>query len=587
MNMTHSGEKASGISVGKWAGASQSEKEAAVRKYASQFMGDLAAELSAGLRRLRKGYVDAGESLLRIIDPSGEYPCEFVVFRLTGYRPCSMDPQARTIDGSSLQGDLQQLMLDICDSFELKTDAYPEQIYDTSSLAMRFNVSTKTIQRWRCRGLVARRLLFSNNKRRLAYLDSSVQWFVNNRYRRALESGKFSQMSPTEQGDIIGRARQMADGGGVRQGDVVRRLAAQMGRAAETIRYTIRKHDAALPDQAVFPQHSPPLGQQEKMFIYHCFLRGVSATGLAKRYRRSRGSIYRIVNEMRAFQLLQRPISYVYNPQFDLPNADQVILGTKPIQRSDDAGAVSVRPPADLPPYLRSLYEAPLLTVQQEQDLFRRYNYFKHKADKLRKRLDVNHLRSGQLKRIETLLLQANAIKNQIVRANLRLVVSIAKKHVGGPQTLFELISDGNLSLMRAVEKFDYSRGFRLSTYASWAIMRNFARSVPRERFRRDRFSTCQDDILDVAASLRVYDPNEVNIPELRESIDVMLGQLTARERAILVGHYGLDAEGRTKTLDQLGRRLGLSKERVRQIEITAIKKLRRIAHPLGADMLI
>ena len=176
-------------------------------------------------------------------------------------------------------------------------------------------------------------------------------------------------------------------------------------------------------------------------------------------------------------------------------------------------------------------------------------------------------------------------VKKQIIRANLRLVVSIAKKHINGPKSLFELISDGNIALMRSVEKFDYSRGFRFSTYASWAIMRNFARSVPKERYQLNRFSTGHDEILDIAAGLQTYDPNEHNLPELRESIDVMLSQLSPRERTIIVEHYGLDEKSDSQTFDQLGQQLGISKERVRQIELQALQKLRRIK-PQAADLL-
>jgi RNA polymerase sigma factor (sigma-70 family) len=116
--------------------------------------------------------------------------------------------------------------------------------------------------------------------------------------------------------------------------------------------------------------------------------------------------------------------------------------------------------------------------------------------------------------------------------------------------------------------------------------MRNFARSVPRERYQLDRFTTGCEELLDIAAGLRTYDPNEVNLPELRESIDAVLAQLKPRERAILIDHYGLDDRGRTMTFDQLGRHLGISKERVRQIEIQALKKLRKILRPQRADLL-
>ena len=94
--------------------------------------------------------------------------------------------------------------------------------------------------------------------------------------------------------------------------------------------------------------------------------------------------------------------------------------------------------------------------------------------------------------------------KNQIVQANLRLVVSIAKRHVSASDDFFGLVSDGNMSLIRAVEKFDYARGNKFSTYASWAIMKNFARTIPDEFKHRDRFRTSHDEMFDCAAGRAV-----------------------------------------------------------------------------------
>ena len=554
-----------------------------MRKYRNKPITELAVELSSGLLRFRKGYLDSTEALLRLIDPAKDYPYEFVVFSLTGYRPGESDSPRSLLGGKSLRHDLLLLLLDVSESFELRTGDYDETVYDTSALARRFGVSTKTVQRWRNRGLSARRLIFPDSKRRVGFLESSVAWFLKDHRDEVQRSIRFSQLTAAERKDILRRARRMTSFTRCSLSDVARRLARRSGRAVETIRYTIRKHDRELPDEAIFPHLLNSLGAQEKRRIYRSFLRGVSVSNLARQYHRTRGSIYRIVNEMRAMQLLERPISYVYDESFQNPDAAKAILtGRKSKPRKDDArwALMKVKVPADLPPYLKSLYDVPLLTVEKEQDLFRQYNYLKYQADQLSKTININRIRVRQVRRIESLLLQANVVKNRIVRANLRLVVSIAKKHVSGPLSLFELISDGNVSLMRAVEKFDFARGFRFSTYASWAIMRNFARSVPKERYQLDRFSTGHEGVLDIAASLRSYDPDDANLSELRESIDVMLEHLTPRERTILINHYGLDETAQPKTFDQLGRQLGISKERVRQIEIQALDKLREIGDP-------
>ena len=554
-----------------------------MRAYGNRLVGELAAELAAGLVRLRKGYIDAAEALLQIIKADREYPYDFVVYRITGYRGERRGPAAEPIPGRKLIEDVQKLILDVCDSFTLRSTDYAEGVYDLDAMARRFNVSTKTVQRWRRRGLLARRLVMPDGKRRIAFLESSVRHFTERQGSRIERSVRFSQLSPLERKDIIRRAKRMAGFTQCMLSDVARRLAARTGRAVETVRYTIRKHDLDHPDDPVFPNLTGPLEEQQRAEIYRSFLRGEPVSLLAERYRRTRGSIYRVVHEMRARQLTKRPIAYIPSPDFEQDGADEIILDGDGEVRSSPK---LTRPPAGLPPYLRALYDVPLLGAEQERDLFRQYNYLKFKADELRKAIDVTRVRAGDLKEIEKLLLQANLVKNRIIRANLRLVVSIAKKHLGGAQTLFELISDGNVSLMRAVEKFDYSRGHRFSTYASWAIIRNFARSVPKERYQLDRFATGNDEVLDIAAGLRSYDPNEENLPELRESIEAMLAQLTARERIILADHYGLTDQGEPTTLDQLGKRMGLSKERVRQIEMQALEKLRKILHPQRADFL-
>src|SRR5207249_326509 len=109
--------------------------------------------------------------------------------------------------------------------------------------------------------------------------------------------------------------------------------------------------------------------------------------------------------------------------------------------------------------YLASLYEVPLLTREQEYHLFRQFNYLKFKATRLRRDLDPSRAKSSLMDEIEGLYEQAVQTKNQIVQANLRLVVSIAKRHVNATEDFFQLVSDGNMSLIRAVEKFDYARG--------------------------------------------------------------------------------------------------------------------------------
>jgi RNA polymerase primary sigma factor/RNA polymerase sigma factor len=170
-------------------------------------------------------------------------------------------------------------------------------------------------------------------------------------------------------------------------------------------------------------------------------------------------------------------------------------------------------------------------------------------------------------------------VKNRIVQANLRLVVSIAKRHVGPNDDFFALISDGNMSLIRAVEKFDYSRGNKFSTYATWAIMKNFARTIPDEFKRRERFKTTPEDIFLAREDERADQfAAEIDQRNRQDQIQGILEKLDAREQEIIIRRFGLDHRHEPLTLKEVGETMGVTKERIRQLEVRAISKLRALA---------
>jgi RNA polymerase primary sigma factor len=152
------------------------------------------------------------------------------------------------------------------------------------------------------------------------------------------------------------------------------------------------------------------------------------------------------------------------------------------------------------------------------------------------------------------------------------------KTRVVPTKSFFEMVSDGNMSLIRAVERFDFSRGFKFSTYATWAIVNNFARTRPEDKRWRDRFVTGFEEVLDSAASHRSDEhEHESDHRHSQEAVQEMLGRLTDRERRILVSRYGIGGAN-ALTLEQIGKELGITKERVRQIQSRAQNKLRKIA---------
>jgi RNA polymerase sigma factor (sigma-70 family) len=285
---------------------------------------------------------------------------------------------------------------------------------------------------------------------------------------------------------------------------------------------------------------------------------------------------------------MDHPIEFIPNESFEnaSPAYEAQILADMPGAEEFEAARRKMRIPKDAPPELASLYEVPLLNKEQEQHLFRKFNYLKFRAAKLLEsmklesgRIDSTSLRTQDLDQVEEFLKRSTAIKDLLINCNMRLVVSIAKRHSAQTDNFFELLSDGNMSLIRAVEKFDYFRGNKFSTYASWAIMKNFARSIPEEKNRRERYVTGKEEIFEAAPDVRTDERELLSTAEqATHKVNRLLEYLDPREREIIRMRAGFDDASGAMTLEKIGEKLGITKERVRQLNVRAMKKLRSIA---------
>ena len=524
--------------------------------------------------------IDNAEQLLREIQVDKTYNFEFVCFRITGFR---MDPGPIVmIDGGDLRNDLHAFIEDLSDSANLKADEFGQPVFTVDELSKRFNVSTKTISRWRQQGLVSRKFIFDGGRKRVGFLHTSVDQFSKTNREKVQRGERFSQLTNEDRIEIIDRARRLSRAGGC-PAEVTRRIAKNMSRSVETIRYTIKQFDSDNPQIAVFPDQTGPLNLEMKERIYAEFVAGKSAEAIASRYCRTKTTIYRVVNEVRAQLIMDLPLDFMDNDEFRRKSAEKKIVHAA--MPESETKRRKTKAPAGLPRYLASLYEVALLNREQEQYLFRKYNFLKYQATKLRDNMESSRARAADMDKIEALYDQAVKVKNQIVQSNLRLVVSIAKRHVMASEDFFQLVSDGNMSLIRAVEKFDYARGNKFSTYASWAIMKNFARTIPGEFRQKDRFRPTSEELFLSKEDQRTDQHMLESAQQLRErQVSQILDNLDDREQKIIISRFGLDYNQEPQTLKEVGAQLGVTKERIRQIEARALVKLRQAAQQEKID---
>lgn len=280
-------------------------------------------------------------------------------------------------------------------------------------------------------------------------------------------------------------------------------------------------------------------------------------------------------------RLLAEPCEYVRHQDFSKRSIERKLFGgeSKYLKRGACRFHENPDPVTDA---VLAGERVPTLAVEQERHLFTRFNYARKQVFDILNKHAEKRLTSEATRQLLAWGYRVLASRGVIVRINLPLVLAMAKRTRLTGIDLNELISEGNMALLRSVEKFDSSRGFKFSTYSCRAILKSFSRVAMRASRYRGKFPTEFDPAMERSDYL---DKKRISVEadcvdELKEILIRNVAGLSEVEKTVIherfaIGQLPIEEHLGPKTLEQVGRIIGVTKERVRQIQNNALKKIK------------
>ena len=283
--------------------------------------------------------------------------------------------------------------------------------------------------------------------------------------------------------------------------------------------------------------------------------------------------------------LLEKPIDYIDSEVFGRDDAERHIYGLDEVEKPDVSwyrplmeDLIPQRGRADQARQGKSV----LLSAEQERILFLKFNYARFRMRRTQQALGNRRPTLAEARDLLAWFAIAESFREQIAETNLALVLAMAKRVRILDGEFADVVSEGNMALMRSVDKFDCGRGFKFSTYACRAILKAFSRHGMKSTKHRQRFPTDFDPALeksDFVETRRATEQAE-SAAEVRHIVETNEAELTSVERTVIVHRFGIGSPTDASsplTLEQVGQIIGVTKERVRQIQNKALAKLRSV----------
>lgn len=448
--------------------------------YRSQALSELTRQLLYSPPDKRAEVVRHAEQLHDELDPSKNYPIDFVVYRLTDRRvPPS---ESVMLVGEAIKPDLRLLIDALSRSIEMPCDE-GDPGSTTQELARSLGVSTKTITRWREAGLRWRwGVRGASAKPMVLFPRSALEAFQQTHPERVPAASMFTRLSDKEKSRLISRARRLAEATDAAPKVILSHLSKRSGRSIESIRQLIHRYDTDHPGHAVFTDRTAPLTGQQKRVINRAYNRGITVTALSARFSKSRSTIYRAIHEGWAQHISALSIRAVYSPTFEREDADEVL--TQPIKRQGPLRRLGPEVIDGLPDKLKPIYDRPTEPDDVVRSLIVRYNYLKYRATQLQSIIAESPPRASDLREFSRLFKRIDHARGEVIAAVLPVVLSVVlRQQAGGRKEpasrLIPMLSRAHRVLIEEIDRFDPAVAHPFESVLTNRLLRVLAKPDP------------------------------------------------------------------------------------------------------------
>lgn len=289
----------------------------------------------------------------------------------------------------------------------------------------------------------------------------------------------------------------------------------------------------------------------------------------------------------RAQKLANINLRFFYHPSYDDQKLRKEITGDMPDFEAYERNLLKMRRSRSgkINPEMLPCYESPLLNFSQEQHLFRKMNYYRYRASVIIASIDLVDPCLQKVENAEEFLECATEVRNQIASANFRLATQIMKYRLSFTKELNQsdcMLSDGYFDVLKAVDYFDWTRGHRFSTYATWVIKKNYFREAKVKSGHAEKVGVLDDQKADLIEGRGTGFEEEKAHGERQEFIFNLIGMMVrenlgtdrVRQAFVLENYFGINGRDR-KTLEQISDEIGVTKERVRQLKEKGLEWIR------------